>query len=70
MNLKLMVAFHSYWIMTHIDNPYPTDDEKLLLAFKGSIAIRQVNSWFGNQRGRVKKRILNQMVRSPPIPKI
>lgn len=40
-------------------NPYPSEEEKKLLAFKAGITVKQVNTWFGNHRGRTKRKIID-----------
>lgn len=45
--------------ITHMHNPYPSDEEKKLLAFKAGITVKQVNTWFGNHRGRTKRKIID-----------
>ena len=33
------------WLMNHIDEPYPTEEEKAQLASECGITITQVNNW-------------------------
>ncbi|XP_060599223.1 pre-B-cell leukemia transcription factor 2-like [Ruditapes philippinarum] len=40
------------WYDRHIDNPYPTDEEKLALADMGGLSLSQVKAWFANKRNR------------------
>ena len=40
------------WYEEHLTNPYPSDDEKALLAQQGGITIKQVKYWFANKRSR------------------
>ncbi|KAL2641438.1 hypothetical protein R1flu_009025 [Riccia fluitans] len=40
------------WWTKHTGNPYPTEEEKILLAKQGSLEIDQINNWFINQRKR------------------
>ena len=40
------------WYDQHIDNPYPTDEEKLVLADMGGLSLSQVKAWFANKRNR------------------
>jgi hypothetical protein len=44
------------WFYQHIDDPYPTDEEKNILASKCLLSINQINNWFGNKRIRVKRK--------------
>ncbi|KAK6763920.1 hypothetical protein RB195_024308 [Necator americanus] len=39
----------------HSTHPYPTEDEKAVLAEKCHITVQQVSNWFGNRRIRMKK---------------
>ena len=40
------------WYETHLDNPYPTKEQKEYLAEQGGISVSQVKSWFANKRNR------------------
>ena len=40
------------WFTQHLDNPYPTDEEKRMLSTRGGITIEQVTTWFANKRTR------------------
>lgn len=40
------------WYNRHIDNPYPSDEEKLALAELGGLSLAQVKAWFANKRNR------------------
>ena len=40
------------WVNSHIDDPYPSVEEKQVLAKQGSLSIKQVNDWFTNWRKR------------------
>lgn len=40
------------WYEKHVDNPYPTDDEKAWMADQGGVTIAQVKAWFANKRNR------------------
>ncbi|KAI6175781.1 hypothetical protein M3Y97_00727000 [Aphelenchoides bicaudatus] len=42
---------------SHIENPYPDDATKELLARQCNISVGQVTNWFGNKRIRYKKSI-------------
>ena len=49
------------WLLAHADAPYPTEEEKAVLAEASGITVRQVNMWFINAR----RRILHKAWRSP-----
>ena len=36
----------------HLDDPYPTKEEKIMLASKTQLSLRQITNWFVNHRGR------------------
>lgn len=38
------------WFYEHLHDPYPTEEEKSILAAAGGLTITQVNNWFGNKR--------------------
>ena len=40
------------WFDSHLDSPYPTVEEKELLAARSGITIKQLNAWFSNRRNR------------------
>lgn len=40
------------WFEDHINNPYPTLEEKEKMAKQGGITIKQVTAWFSNRRNR------------------
>ena len=40
------------WFDRHIDNPYPSDEDKERLAREGGITVPQVKAWFANRRNR------------------
>lgn len=46
------------WFFEHINNPYPTEQEKSMLAAAGNLTLIQVNNWFGNKRIRYKRKCL------------
>lgn len=57
------------WLSDHIDDPYPTQEEKVLLASKTRLSIRQITNWFVNHRGRKlrntkKKSSFTQQIKS------
>ncbi len=40
------------WFDDHINNPYPTIEDKEKLAHLGGISVKQVTAWFSNRRNR------------------
>jgi len=47
------------WFFEHIVDPYPSEEEKILLAAGAGLTITQVNNWFGNKRIRYKRKCLD-----------
>lgn len=46
------VALMSAWYEKHINNPYPSEDDKDMLAREGGLSLGQVKAWFANKRNR------------------
>ncbi|XP_063400092.1 uncharacterized protein LOC134684716 [Mytilus trossulus] len=44
------------WYKQHIANPYPSEEEKEMLAITAGITVPQVKSWFANKRSRANNR--------------
>lgn len=44
------------WFANHLDDPYPSNEEKKELAERAGITVRQVNTFFGNKRMRLKRK--------------
>lgn len=51
------------WFFDHINDPYPSDEEKSMLAAQCVLSMSQVNNWFGNKRIRYKRKCLEQEAR-------
>jgi hypothetical protein len=43
------------WLYEHRKNPYPTKNEKMVLAMVTKMTLTQVSTWFANARRRLKK---------------
>ncbi|KAL6057019.1 Pre-B-cell leukemia transcription factor 2 [Balamuthia mandrillaris] len=48
------------WFFSHLNDPYPSDEEKTALAAQCGLTLNQVNNWFGNKRIRYKRKCLEQ----------
>ena len=62
-------AILTQWFDTHMDNPYPTEDEKHQLATVCGISVSQVKSWFANKRNRTnntRKQVPNYFLNKFP----
>jgi hypothetical protein len=51
------------WFFDHINDPYPSDEEKSMLAAQCVLSMNQVNNWFGNKRIRYKRKCMEQETR-------
>lgn len=59
----------SEWYDANLDNPYPSDDEKCVLAKRTGITEQQVKSWFANKRSRAnntKRQVPNYFIKKFP----
>jgi hypothetical protein len=54
------------WFVEHFAHPYPTDDEKAILAAQAGIEPKQVTNWFSNVRVRLWRPTLDRMKESTP----
>ncbi|VDQ05726.1 unnamed protein product, partial [Trichobilharzia regenti] len=57
--------FLKSWLNEHRHNPYPTKNEKVMLALTTKMSLTQISTWFANARRRLKKE--NQMTWAPKI---
>ncbi|VDL60076.1 unnamed protein product [Hymenolepis diminuta] len=61
------------WLYEHRKNPYPTKEEKVMLATVTRMNLTQVSTWFANARRRLKKdnrltwSAKNRSIPQPPI---
>lgn len=46
------ISIMTTWYESHIEHPYPTDEEKHNMAVQGGIGVTQVKAWFANKRNR------------------
>jgi len=44
------------WFRDNLNDPYPSDEQKSMLATQCVLSLTQVNNWFGNKRIRFKKK--------------
>ncbi|XP_020580092.1 BEL1-like homeodomain protein 11 [Phalaenopsis equestris] len=49
------------WLFEHFLHPYPSDNEKLLLASKTGLTRNQISNWFINARVRLWKPMIEEM---------
>jgi len=55
------------WFFSHINDPYPSEEEKSALATQCVLSLNQVNNWFGNKRIRYKRKCLENESRRTEI---
>ena len=48
------------WLLSHTDNPYPSDEEKQALCEECDITLKQVEDWFINGRRRILRILVSQ----------
>ncbi|ELP88861.1 homeobox protein knotted-1, putative [Entamoeba invadens IP1] len=53
---KRSKAILKKWFNEHYAYPYPSDEEKEVMAAQCGITMKQLNTWFSNYRSRSKKR--------------
>lgn len=56
------------WWNVHIDNPYPSEQEKELLSEKCNISVKQVSTWFANKRARAPECQMSRSKSTSPSP--
>ncbi|EYC39626.1 hypothetical protein Y032_0648g1103, partial [Ancylostoma ceylanicum] len=61
---KEATAILQEYYENHLAHPYPTEEEKGVLAEKCHISVQQVSNWFGNRRIRTKKSQFSQDLKS------
>jgi hypothetical protein len=49
---KAVTALLKEWLAKHKKHPYPTEEEKLLLAKETKLSLQQISNWFINARRR------------------
>ncbi|BHF63392.1 hypothetical protein SprV_0200638400 [Sparganum proliferum] len=59
----LAVQIMEGWYTAHQDYPYPSQNDKQLLARAGEISTQQVSSWFANRRSRRQNTRPKQKIR-------
>ncbi len=68
---KSAVKILKDWMQTHIDNPYPTEEEKEMLTEQTGLNVGQISNWMANTRRRQKarpKRSASPSIRPSTVP--
>jgi hypothetical protein len=50
------------WLENHLENPYPTEDEKEILMNKTQLTMAQINNYFINARRRIVPLLKKQRI--------
>jgi hypothetical protein len=53
------------WIFEHLTNPYPAEDQKVILCNQTGLTTNQLNNWFTNARRRLLRKVAQS---NPEIP--
>eukprot|EP00128_Syssomonas_multiformis_P007992 Colp12_sorted_trinity150504_noHs@22764 len=48
------------WLFQHLTHPYPSEDEKRILAMKTNLTLNQISNWFINARRRILQPMVEQ----------
>lgn len=49
------------WIFNHMSNPYPSEEEKVVLCAQTGLSLSQLNNWFTNARRRLLKKAAKKL---------
>ncbi|KAH3743146.1 hypothetical protein Pelo_15454 [Pelomyxa schiedti] len=49
------------WALEHVDNLYPTKEDKAYLAMMSGLTEKQVHNWYSNLRKRVIRPLQNEL---------
>jgi hypothetical protein len=59
------VAVLRQWLWDHLDNPYPSEEDKTELSDQLGLSMTQVNNWFTNARRRNVAKMREQKAKNP-----
>lgn len=68
LNLWCKYNIFLFLVFNHLNDPYPNDEEKKILAQQTNLTLSQINNWFGNKRMRYKRKMLEQSKKPTPQP--
>ncbi|ORZ03091.1 hypothetical protein BCR43DRAFT_450266 [Syncephalastrum racemosum] len=64
---KAVTAILRDWLAEHKKHPYPTEEEKAMLANQTDLTLNQISNWFINARRRILQPMLQEdQLKSPP----
>ncbi|KAF7729726.1 hypothetical protein EC973_003804 [Apophysomyces ossiformis] len=55
---KEVTEFLKHWLVQHKKHPYPTEKEKMDLAYRTGLTVNQISNWFINARRRILQPML------------
>eukprot|EP00698_Gefionella_okellyi_P017729 TRINITY_DN522_c0_g1_i12.p1 TRINITY_DN522_c0_g1~~TRINITY_DN522_c0_g1_i12.p1 ORF type:complete len:164 (-),score=32.69 TRINITY_DN522_c0_g1_i12:38-529(-) len=55
------------WFMEHLQDPYPTETDRALLAAKTGLSLAELNIWFCNHRIRYKDKAVSKGQTGPYV---
>eukprot|EP00794_Sanderia_malayensis_P020299 gene20299-22288_t len=67
---KMATNIMKAWLFQHLAHPYPSEDQKRILANDTGLTILQVNNWFINARRRIVQPMIDASSRSGKTPVI
>ena len=53
------------WLEAHPRHPYPKEEDKLRLADEAGLSVKQVSTWFANQRRIIKTNLKHKGISTP-----
>ncbi|KAI9014505.1 Homeodomain-like protein [Phycomyces nitens] len=62
---KEVTEFLKTWLVRHKKHPYPTEKEKLELAYRTGLTVNQISNWFINARRRILQPMLESENMNP-----
>ncbi|CAF0764471.1 unnamed protein product [Adineta ricciae] len=61
---KAATSLMRAWLFQHLNHPYPSEEQKKILARETNLNILQVNNWFINARRRIVQPMIDQSNRA------
>ncbi|CAF1573471.1 unnamed protein product, partial [Rotaria sordida] len=67
---KAATSLMRAWLFQHLNHPYPSEEQKKILARETNLNILQVNNWFINARRRIVQPMIDQSNRAAITQKV